>query len=196
MATLDVYGEHTSASTTALAPLECTNLQQYGTTIRRFPEGAYLSRIAGWLPPTARAIARFLSRFYKRKAAFEKNMDPRQADELLDEWESAYAIDVPEGATVDDRRDAILAAVRALGGVTKEYYEALAADFGYPGAVVTELSEPFLCDSECTAFVDDLEAKVTMLVTAATQGATRDQSLQDLLNSQLLAGFEAVYEFI
>jgi uncharacterized protein YmfQ (DUF2313 family) len=172
-----------------------TDLKKLGAVLRAFPPGEYFHRTEGWLRPTARGIARVLSRFCKRKAALERNMDPRTADELLDEWESAFGI-VPEpGASLEDRRDAVLTKIRSLGGVTAAYYEGLADSFGYPDAVVTDAADPFTTVSLCDDFLQDLEWKVTMQVTAASQGAARDAQLQELINSQLLAGFFAIYTF-
>lgn len=195
MALILVYGEQVAIAQQPAAQVQVTDLRKYGAVLRAFPFGEYFHRTAGWLPPTARGIARTLSRFCRRKATLERNMDPRVADELLDEWESALAIEPSPGESLEDRRDAVLTKLRSLGGVTAAYYEGLADSFGYPDAVVTDAADPFTTESLCDDFLQDLEWKVTMQVTAASQGAARDQLLQDLINSQLLAGFHAIYTF-
>jgi uncharacterized protein YmfQ (DUF2313 family) len=195
MALIQVYGEQVAIAQQPAAPVQVTDLRKLGAVLRAFPLGEYFHRTAGWLPPTSRGIARTLSRFCRRKEAFERNVDPRTADELLDEWESALGLEPDPGESIDDRRDAVLTKLRSLGGVTAAYYEGLADSFGYADAVVTDAADPFTTESLCDDFLQDLEWKVTMQVTAASQGATRDQLLQDLINSQLLAGFFAIYTF-
>jgi uncharacterized protein YmfQ (DUF2313 family) len=195
MAIIPIYGASELGATNSNSSLDVTDKSAYPFVVRLFPPGGYFSRAAGWLPKTARAIARFMSRLTRRRAAFVLNMDPRQADELLDEWESAYGITPVQGTTDDDRRDAVLTKVRSLGGVTAAYYEALAADFGYPDAVVTDAAEPFTTGSFCGDLIKGAEWKLTLELTAASQGAARDQQLQELIDSQLLAGWGSVYDF-
>jgi uncharacterized protein YmfQ (DUF2313 family) len=195
MALIQVYGEQVATAQQPAAPVQVTDLRKLGAVLRAFPLGEYFHRTSGWLPPVSRGIARTLSRFCRRKEAFERNVDPRTADELLDEWESALGLKPDPGESIDDRRDAVLTKLRSLGGVTAAYYEGLADSFGYADAVVTDAADPFTTESLCDDFLQDLEWKVTMQVTAASQGATRDQLLQDLINSQLLAGFFAIYTF-
>lgn len=195
MAFLDIYGSQTLFLEQDGAALEVTNTNAASSVLRKFPFGAYFDRSAGWLPPTSKAIARFNSRLTEKRLLFEKNMDPRQADVLLDEWESAYGLVPADGQTIDDRRDALLSKVRNIGGVTAAYYEAVAADFGYGDAVVTDAADPFTTISECDDFLMGGEWKLVFNVTAASQTAVRDQLLQDLINGQLLAGWFAIYEF-
>ncbi len=195
MALILVYGEQVAIAEQPAAQVQVTDLRKLGAVLRAFPLGEYFHRSAGWMPPTAKGIARTLSRFCRRKDALERNLDPRVADELLDEWESAMGLEREPGQTIEDRRDAVLTKLRSLGGVTAAYYEGLADSFGYPDAVVTDAADPFTTESLCDDFLQDLEWKVTMQVTAASQGAERDLLLQDLINSQLLAGFFAIYTF-
>jgi len=195
MALIIINGEQVWNAVQPDAPIQVTDHAKFPTTLRMFPLGAYFDRSDGWLPATARALARFFSRLWRRKAAMEKNMDPRQADELLEEWEQLYGLDPDPALTDDDRRDAVLTKVRSLGGNTAEYYEALANDFGYAAAVVTDAADPFTTISPCDDFLAGGEWKLTFLVTAGTQGAARDAELESLINSQLLAGWFALYEF-
>ena len=196
MAVILIYGEQTLNLEQPVATYDITDTSKAALVLRQFPFGRYFDRTAGWLPKVARAWARFLSRLVERKSTMERNMDPRTADELLDEWESAYFEDpLDPGLTIDDRRDAILAQVRALGGVTAEYYEAVATDFGYGDAVVTDAADPFTTVSLADDFLAGGEWKLTFLLTAASQTAARDAQLVDLINGQLLAGWFALYDF-
>jgi uncharacterized protein YmfQ (DUF2313 family) len=194
VAVLDVQGFSEFGLSSDPAPLQITDTSAAPMVMRQFPWGAYFDRSAGWLPATARGIARFLSRLKGRQRAFVRQMDPRTADELLDEWESSYAIEPDAMATLEDRRDAVLAKVRSLGGNTIAYYEAVATDFGYADAVVTDAADPFTTLSTADDVLAGGPWKVTFLVTAASQGAVRDDQLQDLINGQLLAGWFAIYD--
>ena len=68
-------------------------------------------------------------------------------------------------------------------------------DFGYLDAVVEDAADPFTTISLCDDFLQDGEWKLTFKLTATSQGAARDALLQDLINSQLLEGWFALYEF-
>jgi uncharacterized protein YmfQ (DUF2313 family) len=196
MALFQISGSQTWVWQGQPAVADVTDTDKAGLVLRQFPFGRYFDRRNGWLPKVARAWARFLSRLVERRATMVRNMDPRTADELLDEWEQAY-FDEPldPSLTDDDRRQAILAQVRSRGGVTAAYYESVAADFGYPGAVVTDAADPFTTISPCDDFLAGGEWKVTFLVTVPSQTAVRDQQLERLINGQLLAGWFALYDF-
>ncbi len=195
MAIIDVYGEQVLVLEQPAAPLQVVDTALAPDVMREYPHGEYFNRTNGWLPALARAKARFFSRLRRRKEAFEKNMDPRLADELLDEWEETYGLDPDAGLTDDDRRDALLAKVRNQGGVTNAYYEAVAFDFGYPDAVAEDAADPFTTVSLCDDFLLSEEWKLAFKVTATSQGAARDAQLEALINGQLLAGWFAFYEF-
>jgi hypothetical protein len=59
----------------------------------------------------------------------------RSADEstygLLEWWERTYGLVPPTGATYNERRAALLAQYRAVGGLNKEYFKGLASAFGF-----------------------------------------------------------------
>lgn len=195
MATHDVYCESELVVVGEAAQVEVTNVNLAPFVMRQFPWGEYLSRTDGWLPRVARGIARFLSRPLRRRRRFEAQIDPRTADELLPDWEQAYEL-VPEADdTIEDRRLAVLTKVRSTGGVTDSYYEGLAASFGYGDAVVTDAADPFTTVSECDDALAGGEWKLTFLVTAASQGTDRDEKLQELIRSQMLAGWYVLFEF-
>lgn len=50
---------------------------------------------------------------------------------LISTWESLYSIDTDDTATLDERRDTVVAARRATGGLTIEYFEDIADGLGY-----------------------------------------------------------------
>jgi uncharacterized protein YmfQ (DUF2313 family) len=192
---IPIYGEQVSNLQTPAANLDVSDVSEQRVVFDLFPLGEYFSRDAGWLPRAVRAIARFFSRLRRRREAFVRNIDPRQADELLDDWEQLYELEPEPGQTLADRQDAVLVKVRSLGGVNKAYYEGLAIDFGYLDAVVEDAADPFTTISLCDDFLQDGEWKLTFKLTATSQGAARDALLVELINSQLLAGWFALFEF-
>jgi uncharacterized protein YmfQ (DUF2313 family) len=69
----------------------------------------------------------------------------------LPEWEAAYGL--PDTCQVNtqsvtERRAALLAKVRARGGLSKNYFQQLAADLGYVGMTINEY-RPTTCDDNC-----------------------------------------------
>jgi uncharacterized protein YmfQ (DUF2313 family) len=181
--------------------MSVTDISATPKVLRQFPLGPYFDRTTGWLPATARGIARFLSRLWERRTAFVRNMDPRTADELLEDYERAFALD-QEDETDEDRRDAILTKMRARGGVTAADIQQAAIDFGYLDAVVTDAANPLDTESLADDFLMDTEWKLTLLLTAASQGVARDTLLEELIlslsdprNSLLHAGWYAIFDF-
>lgn len=65
--------------------------------------------------------------------------DPRQTDELLEEWERLLGL--PDecshtGQTEDERRTQLFQKYTDIGGLSKIYYEGIAADLGFPTVTV------------------------------------------------------------
>lgn len=195
MAVIEIYGEQVTILEQPAAPLQVTDTSETPFVLRQFPIGEYFSRVAGWLPATARGIARFLSRLRRRQRVFVKQFDPRTADELLPEYESAYGLEPTGDQSLDDRRDALLTKMRSLGGVNAEAIQQLAIDFGYLDAVVTDAADPFTTESLCDDFLMGGEWKLTLKLTAISQGATRDSLLEELIRAALLEGWYAIFEF-
>jgi len=195
MAFIDIYGEQEVESTSDLAFLNVTSVAELAEVLRQFPLGEYWNRTVGWLPATARAIARFFSRLRRAREVLERQYDPRTADILLAEREAERAIVPVDGQTLDERRATVLAKMRAEGGVNAEYYTSVCVDAGYLDAVVTPAADPFTTVSVADDYLAGGLWKVTMQVTATSLGAAQDQALQDLINGQLQAGFHAIYTF-
>lgn len=190
MPTVTIYGICDPLVMPAVSVVaHATNTNAAPFVMRQFPHGAYFDRSAGWLPHVARGVARFLSRLLARQRAFEKNLDPRQADELIDEWESAYDITPDDTLDLSIRRDQVVARIRNTGSVLAAYYQQLAIDFGYTDAVVTDAADPFETDSLCDDFLAGGEWQLTFTVTASSIDATKDALLEQLIEGQLLAGW-------
>jgi uncharacterized protein YmfQ (DUF2313 family) len=196
MAVIDIYGSQTATVSGDIAFLDVTDVSATPEVMRQFPHGEYLNRTVGWLPATARAIARFFSRLRRARELLERQYDPRTADVLLPERERERAIVPVDGQTLNERRDVVLAKMRAEGGVNTAYYTQVCVDAGYLDAVVTSAADPFTTVSTADDYLAGGLWMVTMQVTATSLGAAQDQALQDLVNGQLQAGFHAIYTFI
>ena len=64
----------------------------------------------------------------------DQEADPAYAVELLPEWETDYGLPdpcTPAGATLEQRRRALLAKIASLGGQSRDYFIGVAAALGY-----------------------------------------------------------------
>jgi len=71
-----------------------------------------------------------------------READPRQADELLPEWEKLLGLPdecTPENPTVEERRGQVVQKYTSVGGISAAYYEFLTAQLGYPSEVTKPL---------------------------------------------------------
>jgi uncharacterized protein YmfQ (DUF2313 family) len=196
MAFLDIYGAQEVEAASETAFLDVTSVDEAPAVMRQFPLGWYWDRTTGWLPAVARAIARFFSRLRRARERLELQYDPRTADILLAEREDERGIVPIDGQTIEERRATVLAKMRSEGGVNTAYYTQVCVDAGYLDAVVTAAADPFTTVSVADDYLAGGLWKVTMHVTATSLGAAQDEALEDLINSQLQAGFHAIYTFI
>lgn len=195
MAVFDLYGEQEAFVGGDGAFLDVTDVSAAPEVLRQFPTGEYWHRTVGWLPGVARAIARFFSRLRRARELLARQYDPRTADILLPEREAERGITPVDGQTLEERRTTVLAKMRSEGGVNVAYYTSVCVNAGYLDAVVTSAADPFTTISTADDFLAGGLWMVTMEVTATSLGAAQDQALQDLINSQLQAGFHAIYTF-
>ena len=196
MAFLDIYGEQSAVSDAETAFLDVTSVSEAPEVLRQFPLGEYWNRTVGWLPNVARAIARFFSRLRRARETLERQYDPRTADILLAEREDERGVEPIDGQTLKERRATALAKMRAEGGVNTAYFTEVCVNAGYLDAVVTSAADPFTTVSVADDYLAGGLWKVTMRVTATSINAVQDQALQNLINSQLQAGYHAIYTFI
>ncbi len=125
----------------------------------------YLAQLQALLPPGAawrrdvgsalteflNALAEELARIDQRVEALLNESDPRTTYELLADWERVAGLPdpcTPADASIEERRLSLVQRLTMLGGASRQYFIALAASLGYPGATVTEF-RPFTCVSEC-----------------------------------------------
>ena len=70
--------------------------------------------------------------------------DPRQTDELLEEWERLLGLPdecSPDGQTPDERRAQVVQKYTNVGGLSKEFYEFTAAQLGFPTVTVNNIRD-------------------------------------------------------
>lgn len=97
------------------------------------------------------ALAEELARVDQRAEDLLNEADPRTTYELLADWERVAGLPdpcTPAGASIEERRLSLVQRLTMLGGASAEYFIALAAALGYPGATVTEY-RPMTCISDC-----------------------------------------------
>lgn len=80
------------------------------------------------------STAQELTRVDDRISQMLIEVDPSQADETLDEWESVLGLPdecTPDDQSPDERRAQVVQKLTNTGGLSKTFYEDFAAQFGY-----------------------------------------------------------------
>jgi uncharacterized protein YmfQ (DUF2313 family) len=90
-----------------------------------------------------------LDAFEARLADLENEMFPDSAIETLGFWERLYAIVPPDSTNTQARRNAVMGAMMATGGLSRAYFIAVAAAMGYYAVTISE-PQPCECGvAEC-----------------------------------------------
>lgn len=112
------------------------------------PPGAALSREPdSTFANLVEALAAELARCDGRAGDLVEEADPRTTYELLADWERVCGLPGPCShlyATVQERREAVVLALTALGGASRAYFEEVAATIGV--AATVEEFPPFRAD--------------------------------------------------
>jgi uncharacterized protein YmfQ (DUF2313 family) len=107
------------------------------------PPGKLWSRsVASLITAAFEGIAPEFARVQERADQLELEMNPGTATELLPEHESTNGITPVAGATIAQRRAALLAKLQETSGHNPADYAAFAAAFGYPGTQVVRMPLP------------------------------------------------------
>lgn len=114
------------------------------------PRGAAWPRDPGTVQAQAvAALAGVVAALHARAVTLlEIEADPGRAAELLADWERAYGLPDPcvgEGATLQERRAALLGRIAAAGGQSRAYFVAVAAAMGFAPVIIEEF-RPFRAD--------------------------------------------------
>lgn len=127
---------------------------------------SYLRQLQALLPPglawpreeeagltrLLRAPADGLARIHGRAEALLRQADPRQATELLPDWERVLGLPddcTPADATFEQRRRAAHAKLTGRGGQSRAFFIDQAARLGFP--ITIDEFTPFTCESACSA---------------------------------------------
>ncbi len=116
---------------------------------------------------------------------------PDTSTQMLAWWERVCGLAPAANATVLQRQQAIVQAIRATGGLSRNYFISLAAALGY--TVTIEELQPFMAGigrAGDTLYISDIIYEWG--VTTQSQGATNDANLEALLN-KLKPAHTAVY---
>lgn len=104
--------------------------------------------------------------------------------EMLPAWERVVGLPdacSPLDTSIEARREAVLARLRAQGGQSAAYFIALAEWLGFPAGVVQEF-RPFTANSDCVDFLyTDPWRFVWILEVPRMPEGSRDQQLECLL---------------
>jgi uncharacterized protein YmfQ (DUF2313 family) len=84
------------------------------------------------------ALGDGLARFRAFAEKLPQESDPRFTTQLLPEWEQSTGLPddcIPGGGSTEQRRNAVVARLRATGGASPAYFVELAATYGYTATV-------------------------------------------------------------
>lgn len=116
------------------------------------PPGKAFTREAGTvLSKLLSALAAGFLAFQLRVEALLTQADPRQAGDLLADWETMLGLPdacTPAGQTVPDRQRAAYQRLVEQGGASRAYFIGLAEQLGEPAVTITEFNR-FTCNDDC-----------------------------------------------
>lgn len=117
----------------------------------------------------------------------QRETDPRSTYELLGRWETVLALPdecTVSGASLDERRSAVVARLLSLGGLSRSYYLALAGSLGYSGTTITEF-RPMTCESACDAGIDPDPWSSVWMLNLPASNRLREMSADALCDEAL-----------
>jgi len=129
-----------------------SKLKQYVRLLTKF-----LPRGRLWQPEAQPTFKKFLQssaqepcRIDDRIKQLLLEVDPRTTDEALDQWETHVGLPdecTPSVQSPNERRTQVVQKFTNLGGLSKTFYEFIAAQLGFPTTIVTN-HLPFLAGSK------------------------------------------------
>jgi uncharacterized protein YmfQ (DUF2313 family) len=123
-----------------------------------------------------------------------KEMFPDTTDVCIGDWERFLDITPPESATLQERRDAVIAKLREEGGLSEDYFINLADGLGYTITITGYTGKPFVFGlSRCNAKLGSQGSCWTWKVTTAGPGPI--QELEDKLNDLKPADSEIIFVY-
>lgn len=122
-----------------------------------------------------------LDAFQAHVEALLVEIDPRTTNQLLVDWERVYGLPDACGSvavTAEERRAYLVAKVAATGGLSRPYFESLAAVLGYPDITITTF-RPTSCEMSCESLVIDDTWRFAWQVNVPDQGDNHGFFLAD-----------------
>lgn len=129
-------------------------------------------------------------------------IDPNEATVtgLLLDYERFYRCVPGSGDTVATRRERVVAAIRAKGGLNRSHFENIAEALGYTVGTDIDITEgdfaPFRADygrADIDAVYDQGDGKSMYTVVVTGNGVEDDNDLQQRFDKQHCCGIEFVY---
>lgn len=109
------------------------------------------------------ALAQEFGRVDQRGVDLIAEADPRTTSELLSDGERVAGLPdtcLTAGQTIQQRRVALVSKLTGMGGQSRQYFIALAASLGYPGAAISEF-RPLNCNDHCDDAMNDESERFT-----------------------------------
>jgi len=111
--------------------------------------------------------------------ALKEEMHPDTCVDTIMDWERIYGITPDPADTLQQRRDRVSAKCKATGGISPEYFTALAAAMGY--TVTITAFQPFVCGGSVSGdMLGSDSIRCCWLVTIDAVGP--EQGLEDIFN--------------
>lgn len=148
------------------------------------PEGAAWTREAeAVLTALLAGLAEEYARADSRGDDLLRQIDPRDADELLADWETTLGLpDICSQLLLitQGRREAAYTKLLTTGGASRQYFIDLAAALGYPDATIDEY-RPMSCNDTCndSLYSEDDRFVWQLNLPAAGVGATTIMTCND-----------------
>lgn len=122
-----------------------------------YPKGLAWNREQGLLDSFNESAAAELQKIDERTLALVREADPRKTEELIGDWENDFGLPdecTPLAATLEGRRQAVVAKINLRGCMTPAWYKRLANDLGYDVDLVEW--RPFVCGLSQTGAPGDM----------------------------------------
>jgi uncharacterized protein YmfQ (DUF2313 family) len=156
----------------------------FDAIVQHFPLGfAWVWAKGSNLWNLARGMAKNFGRVDTIERAVVRQLDPNTADFGLETWEGILGLDRGD-LTDEERRTAIIAALRARGGQSITYWTELLESLGYENVVITPLSNYFRMGDRIRKRLQGAEWAYAFKISADSIPAFDDAMIEAVLASK------------